>query len=204
MELGLSLEGHEVRAVDRPEEALGLLSWAEVVVLDVLLPQGDGFSLLRAIRERSEVPVLMLTALDGVEWRVKGLREGADDYLGKPFSLRELLARIKALLRRAGKEGRRRFGPLEVDLEGRRAYLEGEPLRLSPTEMNLLLVFAQAPGRAFTRGELLERVWGPEFEGSERVVDAYVRLLRKKLRDDPEAPRFIETVVGLGYRFLGD
>ena len=103
LELGLSLEGHEVRAVDRPEEALDLLSWAEVVILDVLLPRGDGFSLLRAIRERSEVPVLLLTALDGVEWRVKGLREGADDYLVKPYSLQELLARLEALVRRARK-----------------------------------------------------------------------------------------------------
>lgn len=109
LELGLSLEGHEVRAVDRPEEALGLLSWAEVVVLDVLLPQGDGFSLLRAIRERSEVPVLMLTALDGVEWRVKGLREGADDYLVKPYSLQELLARPAPWS--AGRGGARRSSP---------------------------------------------------------------------------------------------
>jgi DNA-binding response OmpR family regulator len=93
---------------------------------------------------------------------------------------------------------------LELDLEARQAFLEGEPLKLSPTEMNLLLTLVQAPGRVYTREELLERVWGPDFPGSERVVDAYIRLLRKKLKDDAQAPRFIETVVGMGYRFLGE
>lgn len=200
----LEREGFAVAWVRLGREALKRVGeeGADVVVLDRGLPDLEGLEVLR--EQDPLLPVLLLTGRADEESRVEGLLEGADDYLGKPFSLRELLARIKALLRRAGKEGRRRFGPLEVDLEGRRAYLEGEPLRLSPTEMNLLLVFAQAPGRVFTRGELLERVWGPDFEGSERVVDAYVRLLRKKLRDDPEAPRFIETVVGLGYRFLGD
>ncbi|SDF27448.1 DNA-binding response regulator, OmpR family, contains REC and winged-helix (wHTH) domain [Thermus arciformis] len=177
----------------------------DLVVLDRGLPDREGLEVLKELRGLDPLlPVLLLTGRADEDSRVEGLLEGADDYLGKPFSLKELLARIKALLRRAGKEGRRRFGPLEVDLEGRKAYLEGEPLKLSPTEMSLLLVFAQAPGRVFSREELLERVWGPEFGGSERVVDAYVRLLRKKLKDDPLAPRFIETVVGLGYRFLGD
>ena len=203
----LEREGFAVAWVRFGREALERVGeeGADVVVLDRGLPDMEGLEVLKGLRSLDPLlPVLLLTGRADEESRVEGLLEGADDYLGKPFSLRELLARIKALLRRAGKEGRRRFGPLEVDLGGRRAYLEGEPIRLSPTEMNLLLVFAQAPGRVFTRGELLERVWGPEFEGSERVVDAYVRLLRKKLRDDPEAPRFIETVVGLGYRFLGD
>ncbi|WP_347240341.1 response regulator transcription factor [Thermus sp.] len=204
----LENEGFQVRWARLGREALDRVfeeARPDLVVLDRGLPDLEGLEVLRALRELDPLlPVLLLTGRADEESRVEGLLEGADDYLGKPFSLRELLARIKALLRRAGKEGRRRFGPLEVDLEGRQAYLEGEPLRLSPTEMNLLLVFAQAPGRVFTREELLERVWGPEFDGNERVVDAYIRLLRKKLKDDPLAPRFIETVVGLGYRFLGE
>ncbi|MEZ0347228.1 MAG: response regulator transcription factor [Thermus sp.] len=177
----------------------------DLVVLDRGLPDMEGLEVLKALRDLDPfLPVLLLTGRADEDSRVEGLLEGADDYLGKPFSLKELLARIKALLRRAGKEGRRRFGPLELDLEARQAYLEGEPLKLSATEMGLLLALAQAPGRVYTREELLERVWGPDFAGSERVVDAYVRLLRKKLKDDPHAPRFIETVVGVGYRFLGE
>ncbi|GLV48068.1 DNA-binding response regulator [Thermus sp. LT1-2-5] len=177
----------------------------DLVVLDRGLPDLEGLEVLKALRDLDPLlPVLLLTGRADEDSRVEGLLEGADDYLGKPFSLKELLARIKALLRRAGKEGRRRFGPLELDVEARQAYLEGEPLRLSATEMSLLLALAQAPGRVYTREELLERVWGPDFAGSERVVDAYVRLLRKKLKDDPHAPRFIETVVGVGYRFLGE
>ncbi len=203
----LEREGFAVAWVRLGREALKRVGeeGADVVVLDRGLPDLEGLEVLKVLREQDPLlPVLLLTGRADEESRVEGLLKGADDYLVKPFSLKELLARIKALLRRAGKEGRPRFGPLELDLEGRKAYLEGELLHLSPTEMNLLFTLAQAPGRVFTRGELLERVWGPDFEGSERVVDAYVRLLRKKLGDDPEAPRFIETVVGLGYRFLGD
>ncbi|MFN3179685.1 MAG: response regulator transcription factor [Thermus sp.] len=176
----------------------------DLVVLDRGLPDLEGLEVLKALRDLDPMlPVLLLTGKADEDSRVEGLLEGADDYLGKPFSLKELLARIKALLRRSGKEGRRHFGPLELDLEAKKAYLEGELLKLSATETKLLFALAQAPGRVYTREELLERVWGPEFEGSERVVDAYIRLLRKKLKDDPQSPRFIETVVGMGYRFLG-
>ncbi|WP_038055746.1 response regulator transcription factor [Thermus amyloliquefaciens] len=204
----LEKEGLGVAWARTGREALQLVWDAgkpDLVVLDRGLPDMEGLEVLKALRDLDPLlPVLLLTGKADEDSRVEGLLEGADDYLGKPFSLKELLARIKALLRRSGKEGRRRFGPLELDLEGRKAYLEGEPLRLSATEMNLLLALAQTPGRVFSREELLERVWGPEFEGSERVVDAYVRLLRKKLKDDPRAPRFIETVVGMGYRFVGE
>lgn len=177
----------------------------DLMVLDRGLPDMDGLEVLKSLRDLDPLlPVFLLTGKADEDSRVEGLLEGADDYLGKPFSLKELLARIKALLRRSGKEGRRRYGPLELDPEARKAYLEGEVLKLSPTETTLLLTLAQAPGRVYTREELLERVWGPDFEGTERVVDAYIRLLRKKLKDDPQAPRFIETVVGMGYRFLGE
>ncbi|GAB5603155.1 response regulator transcription factor [Thermus sp. FJN-A] len=203
----LEKEGVRVDWVRTGKEALAGVEEGkpDLVVLDRGLPDLEGLEVLKGLRDRDPlIPVLLLTGRTDEDSRVEGLLEGADDYLGKPFSLKELLARIKALLRRSGKEGRRRFGPLELDLEARRAYLEGAPLRLSATEMNLLLALAQTPGRVYTREELLERVWGPEFEGSERVVDAYIRLLRKKLKDDPRMPRFIETVVGLGYRFLGE
>ncbi|WP_019551324.1 response regulator transcription factor [Thermus scotoductus] len=176
----------------------------DLVVLDRGLPDMEGLEVLRSLRDLDPLLPVLLTGRAEEDSRVEGLLEGADDYLGKPFSLKELLARIKALLRRGGKEGRRYFGPLELDLEARKAYLDGQPLKLSATEANLLFVLAQTPGRVYTREELLARVWGPEFEGSERVVDAYIRLLRKKLKDDPQAPRFIETVVGMGYRFLGE
>ncbi|RTI16135.1 response regulator transcription factor [Thermus scotoductus] len=176
----------------------------DLVVLDRGLPDLESLEVLRSLRDLDPLLPVLLTGRAEEDSRVEGLLEGADDYLGKPFSLKELLARIKALLRRGGKEGRRYFGPLELDLEARKAYLDGQPLKLSATEANLLFVLAQTPGRVYTREELLARVWGPEFEGSERVVDAYIRLLRKKLKDDPQAPRFIETVVGMGYRFLGE
>ncbi|WP_117238102.1 response regulator transcription factor [Thermus sediminis] len=204
----LEKEGMETLWVRSGDEAL-VRVWEgrrpDLVVLDRGLPDREGLEVLKELRLFDPLlPVLLLTGRVDEASRVEGLLEGADDYLGKPFSLKELLARIKALLRRAGKEGRRRFGPLELDLEAHQAFLDGEPLKLSPTEMNLLLTLVQAPGRVYTREELLDRVWGPDFPGSERVVDAYIRLLRRKLKDDPQAPRFIETVVGLGYRFLGE
>ena len=176
----------------------------DLVVLDRGLPDLESLEVLRSLRDLDPLLPVLLTGRAEEDSRVEGLLVGADVYLGEPFSLKELLARIKALLRRGGKEGRRYFGPLELDLEARKAYLDGQPLKLSATEANLLFVLAQTPGRVYTREELLARVWGPEFEGSERVVDAYIRLLRKKLKDDPQAPRFIETVVGMGYRFLGE
>ena len=180
LELGLSLEGHEVRAVDRPEEALGLLSWAEVVVLDVLLPQGDGFSLLRAIRERSEVPVLMPTALDGVEWRVKGLREGADDYLVKPFGrsrLREALARFRAF---QNLKAKKEVSQADVDrLLGRRQAPKG----LDPLTLGRVLALLQG-GKPLTAEEVAEAL------GLSRVTAwRYLEALRREGRVRAE-PRY--------------
>ncbi|GAA6734331.1 response regulator transcription factor [Thermus oshimai] len=203
----LEKEGLEVVWARSGREAFHALEGfrPDLVVLDRGLPDMEGLEVLKGLRDLDPLlPVLLLTGRTDEESRVEGLLEGADDYLGKPFSLRELLARIKALLRRAGKGGRRAFGPLELDLEAGQVYLEGRLLKLSPTETRLLFALAQAPGRVYTREELLERVWGPDYEGSERVVDAYIRLLRKKLGDDADEPRFIETVVGMGYRFLGE
>lgn len=198
----LGSEGHKVAWVKTGREALEAEP-PDLLVLDRGLPDLEGLEVLKAFRELDPLlPVLVLTGRSDEESRVEGLLSGADDYLGKPFSLKELSARIQALLRRAGKEGRRRHGPLELDFSRQEARLFDEPLRLSPRERALLFTLASAPGRVYTREELLERVWGLEFEGNERVVDAYIRLLRKKLQDDSKTPRFIETVTGLGYRFL--
>lgn len=146
LELGLSLEGHQVRAVDRPKEALELLPWAEAVVLDIFLPEGDGFSLLKEIRARSEVPVLVLTALEEVEWRVKGLREGADDYLVKPYSLQELLARLEALARRARREGEvLAYKDLRLYPRRMEAYRGERRLSLTPKAFLLLKAFLESP-----------------------------------------------------------
>jgi len=197
LELGLALEGHEVRAVDRPEEALELLSWAEVVVLDVLLPRGDGFSLLRAIRERSEVPVLMLTALDGVEWRVKGLKEGADDYLVKPYSLQELLARLEALLRRARKrEEVLAYKDLRLYPRRMEAFRGERRLVLSPKAFLLLKAFLEAPEEVLSKEALMRKVWGEEVEPA--TLEVHLSALRKALGE----PSPIQTVRGYGYRLF--
>jgi DNA-binding response OmpR family regulator len=159
LELGLSLEGHEVRATESPKEALPYLSWAEAVVLDVLLPEGDGFSLLKEIRARSEVPVLMLTALGGVEWRVKGLKEGADDYLVKPYSLQELLARLEALLRRSRrKEEVLAYRDLRLYPRRMEAFLGERRLELSPKAFLLLKAFLEAPEEVISKEALMLKV----------------------------------------------
>ncbi|GGM96999.1 DNA-binding response regulator [Thermus composti] len=195
--LGLSLEGHEVRHAERPQEALALLPWAEAVILDVLLPEGDGFSLLKEIRARSEVPVLMLTALDQVDWRVKGLREGADDYLVKPYSLQELLARLEALHRRV----RRREEVLnykDLRLYPRRmeAYRGERRLNLSPKAFLLLKAFLEAPEEVLSKEALMLRVWGEVVEPA--TLEVHLSALRKALGE----PSPIQTVRGHGYRLF--
>ena len=204
--LALERAGHRVLEAESAEAAWPLLKEAEAVVLDWMLPGEPGSKLLERMRQGPypSLPVLMLTARAEVRDRVEGLSRGADDYLAKPFATEELLARLEALLRRAGKRKVLRRGPLLLDLERMEATLEDRPLPLSRREFELLAFLAERPGKVYTREELLERVWGPDFPGSERVVDAYIRLLRKKLKDDAQAPRFIETVVGMGYRFLGE
>lgn len=197
LELGLSLEGHEVRSAASPRAALELLPWAEAVVLDVLLPEGDGFSLLKEIRARSEVPVLMLTALEGVEWRVKGLRAGADDYLVKPYSLQELLARLEALARRA----RRREEVLaykDLRLYPRRMEVfRGERrLSLSPKAFLLLKAFLEAPEEVLSKEALMLRVWGEPVEPA--TLEVHLSVLRKALGE----PNPIQTVRGHGYRLF--
>jgi len=177
----------------------------DLVLLDVMLPGLDGFSVCQRIRRQHDVPIILLTAKTAEDDRVFGLEVGADDYITKPFGHRELLARVKAVLRRARGYSRPgevlRRGPLVIDTERRLAALDGEPLELTLKEFDLLHLLASHPGRAFSRDELLRDVWGYDYVGTTRTVDVHVQRLRQKLGDDPAAPRFVETVHGIGYRF---
>ncbi|AEV16883.1 Two component transcriptional regulator PhoB [Thermus sp. CCB_US3_UF1] len=204
--LALERAGHRVLEAGSAGEAWPLLKEAELVVLDWMLPDEPGVRLLERMRQgvHAELPVLLLTARAEVRDRVEGLSRGADDYLVKPFATEELLARLEALLRRAGKRKVLKRGPLLLDLERMEASLEGQPLPLTRREFELLAFLAQRPGRVYTREELLEAVWGPDYLGTPRTVDQHILQLREKLREDPKAPRFLETVRGLGYRFRGE
>jgi DNA-binding response OmpR family regulator len=204
LRLSLSRAGHQVLEAATATEAWERLSQADLVVLDWMLPDEPGVRLLERLRRDGRyesLPVLMLTARAGEGDRVEGLTRGADDYLTKPFSTPELLARIQALLRRSGKSGRIERGGLALDLERHQASLDGQPLDLTRREFDLLAFLARHPGRVYNREELLERVWGPEFMGTARTVDQHVAQLREKLQEDPKLPRFLETLRGVGYRF---
>jgi DNA-binding response OmpR family regulator len=182
-----------------------------LVLLDVMLPGIDGLEVCRRIRATSAVPIIMLTARVEEIDRVVGLEVGADDYVTKPFSMRELLARVRAALRRAGMAADENhstthplvFGRLRIDPARREVSRDGEPLALKPKEYELLLFFAQHPGRVFSREHLLEQVWGYEYDGGSRTVDVHVRWLRTKIEDDPAHPRLLRTSRGAGYLFQG-
>ena len=181
----------------------------DVIVLDLMLPKVSGEQVCREIRNVSDVPIIMLTAKGEEEDRIAGLELGADDYLVKPFSPRELVARVRALLRRAHVDSepqrdRLVFGDLEVDVTGHKAFLHGDELELTASEFKLLTTLARYPGRVYSRMELVEKVLGYDFEGYERAIDSHVKNLRAKLNDDPREPRFIHTVTGVGYRFEPD
>ncbi|MCS7282549.1 MAG: response regulator transcription factor [Anaerolineae bacterium] len=187
----------------------------DLVILDLMLPDIDGFEVCRILRRESTVPILMLTARTDEVDKVVGLEVGADDYVTKPFSMRELLARVKALLRRERMlreeltteraEGRKRlvFGDLVIDDASRTVYLRGKPIPLKPREYDLLLFLARHRGMVLSRELILERVWGWDFIGGSRTVDVHIRWLREKLEDDPANPTRIVTVRGVGYRFEG-
>lgn len=186
----------------------------DALVLDIMLPGKDGLDVLRSLRQQGiETPVLMLTARATELDRVLGLELGADDYLTKPFSVPELQARVKALLRRAGiqKKGtlaapadraRLVFDDLSIDPVSRVVTLAGKPIELTAKEFDLLLHFARQPGRAFTRLQLLDAVWGTTFEGYEHNVNTHINRLRNKIERNPAEPRFVITVRGVGYRFM--
>ena len=176
-----------------------------LVVLDIMMPDLDGFQVCQQVRAAGcFVPILMLTARVEEGDRLKGLAIGADDYLTKPFSAKELIARVKSLLRRAYSAGYRdvsHTSGIVVDCFQRQAFLNGELLDLRGKEFDLLAQFAESPGRAYSRENLLERVWGYDFEGDSRIVDVYIRKLREKIELDPAHPDYIQTVWGVGYRF---
>ena len=157
-----------------------------------------------ARREHPQLPILLLTARGEEEDRLRGLNAGADDYVVKPFSPREVVARVRALLRRAGVGEGIEVGALSLSLASRAATLRGQPLSLSRTEFDLLATLAQHPGLVWSRERLMERVWGPDYPSVTRVVDVHITSIRRKLGDDAESPTFIETVRGLGYRFRED
>ena len=181
----------------------------DLVVLDIMLPGMDGLDVLRELRKTSQVPVIMLTAKESEVDKVVGLELGADDYLTKPFSPRELVARVKAVLRRSLPQEERpkvleRPG-ITVDSERRFGEVEGKgEVQLTAKEFDLLYVLAVNPGIVLSRDRLMEKVWGYEYIGDTRTVDVYIRHLREKLGDDAENPRFIETLRGVGYRFKGE
>jgi DNA-binding response OmpR family regulator len=187
----------------------GLSTWElkrpDAVVLDLNLPGMDGLDVARAIRKKADTPILMVTARVEEADQLIGLELGADDYLAKPFSPRVVVARVRALLRRAGSSQpgslRLRAADIEIDLDAHIATRAGQPLELTPTEFSLLATLAGQPGRAFTRLQLLEAAQGMAYEGYERSVDAHIKNLRAKLEPDPKNPQYIETVFGIGYRF---
>lgn len=204
LRLSLAKAGHQVWEAATAAEAWDKIPGADLVILDWMLPDEPGVRLLERLRRDGcyeHLPVLMLTARVSEGDRVEGLTRGADDYLTKPFSTPELIARVQALLRRVGKSGRLERGALSLDLERYQAFLDGHSLELTRREFELLAFLARYPGRVYTREELLERVWGQEFLGTARTVDQHIAQLRDKLNEDPKAPRFLETLRGVGYRF---
>jgi DNA-binding response OmpR family regulator len=206
----LRKEGYEVVPALDGREALERLKEDafDLVVLDVMLPRVDGFDVCRQIRARSAVPIIMLTAKAEEIDKVLGLELGADDYITKPFSVREFRSRVKAVLRRAALtrpdeqfEEPIQNGDLRVDFEKRTVDVRGEPVRLTYVEFEILAALARNPGRVFTRTMLLERVWGDAQYRDPRTIDVHIRHLREKLESDPKHPELILTVRGVGYRF---
>ncbi|MDR0500249.1 MAG: response regulator transcription factor [Coriobacteriales bacterium] len=201
-------ERFQVVAVGDGQEALNAFAHDtfSLVVLDLMLPTVQGDEICRRIREKSNVPLIMLTAKSEVEDRIIGLEMGADDYLIKPFSPRELMARVRALLRRSqnqseNAEDRIDFGDLVIDMLGHRVLLYGKDVELTASEFKLLTTLTESPGRVFSRMDLVTKVLGYNFEGYERTIDSHMKNLRAKLEEDSRNPRWLFTVHGVGYRF---
>lgn len=212
LEYTMEREGYDALTADNGEAGLRIAreESPDIIILDAMLPALDGFEVCRLIRRESGVPIIMLTARGGADDRVTGLELGADDYLVKPLSVRELVARVRNMLRRssggaAGGGGRQSetvvSGNLSIDMKGHTASLNGAPLYMKPREFALIALLASNKGRAFTRDQILERLWGHDYIGDSRTVDVHIRWLREKIEPDPSKPRRIVTIRGVGYRF---
>ena len=208
LRLYLTKEGYQVTTANDGEEGLEKFNQLkpDMVLLDVMMPRMDGLEVCRRIRKLGNTPVMMLTAKGEVEDRIIGLELGADDYLVKPFSPRELVARSRALLRRvhADSEPQREvleFGELTIDVSGHKVLVSGEEIDLTASEFKLLTTLSRYPGRVYSRMELVEKVLGYDFEGYERTIDSHVKNLRAKIGDNPRNPKWLHTVHGVGYRF---
>lgn len=206
----LAFEGYEVMTANDGNAGLQLLLHrpADLVILDVMMPKVDGWEVCRRLREgKVEAPILLLTAKDEVQDRVKGLDMGADDYLVKPFALEELMARIRALLRRRSEKveetGLLRFDDLTLDVDGREVLREDRRVELTAKEFDLLHLFMQNPKRVLSRDQIMERIWGYDYSGESNVLEVYVAMLRQKLEEHGEK-RLIQTVRGAGYVLKGD
>jgi two-component system alkaline phosphatase synthesis response regulator PhoP len=206
----LENEGHRVLEAAAGQSALQQFAEGkpDVIILDLMLPEIDGIEICRRLRTQSDVYIIMLTARADEVDRVVGLEVGADDYLTKPFSPRELVARVRACLRRprqpqvtVSDSKLLRFENLTIDVEGHSVRLDDEEISLTSTEFRLIQMLSSAPGRLFTRTQLLEHVWGMNYYGDDHVVDVHIANARRKLKEDPSTPRFIETVRGAGYRW---
>jgi DNA-binding response OmpR family regulator len=205
----LRRDGFDVEQAASLREARNLTDAAELVILDLVLPDGNGLEFLRSLRSRSDVPVIVLTSRDEETDRVVGLELGADDYVIKPFSPREVAARVRAVLRRASKAAQPeeqpvRAGALSLDASTRKAAIADRELLLSRTEFNLLSLFLRSPGRVFERSQILDAVWGSEVVVGDRTVDVHVKALRRKIEEAGGDPRMLETVRGVGYRLRDD
>lgn len=202
----LEAEGFDVDTAASGAEALDRVAAnvPDLALLDIMLPGMDGIELTRRLQRDHDLPVILVTAKTGEVDRLVGLEVGADDYVSKPFSPREVVARVKAVLRRASREALDgdvlHFGELRVDISRRTVQFEGRPIDLTRSEFDLLTAMARHPGRVYTRLQLLEAVQGDVFEGYERTIDAHIKNLRRKLGDDPREPRLVRTVFGVGYK----
>lgn len=208
MEFMLRKEGYEVLLADDGEVAVDLFErkGADLILLDLMLPGLSGVDVCRRIRASSQVPIIMVTAKDSEVDKVVGLEIGADDYVTKPFSSRELLARIKAVLRRSselGLEDSRAFesGPVRIDVDRHLVSVNGNPVSLPLKEFELLKLLISNAGRVLTRTQLIDRVWGSDYVGDTKTLDVHVKRLRSKIEPDPAHPKYLVTVRGLGYKY---
>lgn len=207
VKLYLNRDGYRVITAYDGNEAMQMAREAhpDLIVLDLMLPGINGLEICRILRSESDVPIIMLTAMTTDQDRLTGLDLGADDYVTKPFSPRELAARVRAVLRRLpGERGPEKIvhGALTVDYLKHEAFLNGKPLNLTPVEFKLLGTFIKEPGRVFSRAQIIEKALGYDFDGFDRTIDVHILKLRRKLEPDPRHPQYIKTVYGAGYKLL--